>query len=197
MRLGRLWIALAACLVLSGIASAQVPDPILVLGNDPAGSPIPVTSLNFAFGIDFGTCTSNCDSFNLFQNQTGQALTSLTIDYAGGGLTCQFASFQNLYNDCGVGNGGDSVTWFGLDATHEGIQPAICDPLLPGCVLFGGGFSIDFQMFNPPPGSNGDVDFSGSATTAATPEPATMGLIFSGLGTLLAGWKRYGSRRSE
>lgn len=199
MRLGRFWFAVAACLLFSGIVSAQVPDPILVLGGDPIGTPIPVTSLNFTFAIDFGSCTSNCSSFDIFQNETGQALTSITLDFTPGGLTCLLgngtngAPFQNFYNSCDPNSAGTSVTWFGLDASHEGIPPAFCDPVLPGCVLVAGTFSLDFQMFNP--GSNGPLNFTGSATTATTPEPATLGLIFSGLGTLIVSWKRYGSRR--
>lgn len=209
MRLGKLWIALAACLCLAGIASAQVPDPILVLGGDPLAPPIQIfNTQNFAFTINFGSCTSNCTVLDDFQNDTTHDLASVTFNFAGGGLTCQLgngnngAPLETFYNNCSVNGTSTSVTFFGLDATHGGIPSAVCvDTDNDGdgganCnqddTWEGGGFSLSFQGFTP--NHNGNVNFSGSATT--TPEPASFGLLFSGLGVAVAGWKRFASRRS-
>jgi hypothetical protein len=211
MRLGKLWFAVAACLLFSGIVSAQVPDPILVLGGDPAGSPIEIfNTQNFNFTINFGNCTANCTVTDLFQNDTGSVLDSITFNFAGGGLSCNLSTgqmgqppAQDFYTTCATNPALTSVTFSGLDATHPGIASAVyVDTDHDGdgganCnqddTWTGGEFSLQFGLFNPGPSHH--LSFIESATTSV-PEPAGFGLLFSGLGALIAGYKRSSGRRT-
>lgn len=199
MRFGRLWIVAVACLAFCGIASADGLDPSIQLGGDPPIAVIKIfTFPSFSFDITFpagcmlgGSCTITDD----VQNDTNHVITSIIVNYAGGGLSCATGPLPGSpLADCEVLNGGKSLEFFGgsiasavcTDTDHDG------DTL--GCnsddTWTGGLFSMDFTGFPA-----GDNSFTGSENTV--PEPASFGLMFSGFGALIAGYKKFSSRRAS
>lgn len=198
MRLGRLWILAALCLAFCGIASADGLDPSIQLGGDPPIAVIKILTFpTFNFNITFpSTCTlgGNCSITDDFQNDTNHDLTSLTITYAGGGLSCGLLTGSPFAN-CSVSNNTKSVTFFGgdipsavcTDTDHDNDGGSKCNS---DDTWTGGLFSMDFTGFPGGPNS-----FTGTENTV--PEPASFGLMFSGLGALIAGYKKFSSRHAS
>ena len=124
----KLFILLALVTVTASVAMADGIDPTVVIRRvDPP--PVAITDPYGTIGV-FATPGQNVFAF---QNETGLTLTSLSLTVLGLNIPLDFSFGENpgddIFSSTQVvqnANGSFTLTFFGVDATHTGLLPAVC-----------------------------------------------------------------------
>jgi hypothetical protein len=198
LKFSRLLLLLALVGLSATAAMADAIDPTVVIRQVDPPPPTSVTDPFGSFGV-FATALLPVESF---QNNTGLVLTSISLtlfgipslDFSPGDQVPNpalelpnefpFLTATKTVND----DGSTTLTFFGLDATHLGLLPSVCnldsDTDADDCV--GPIYGIAFDGI--PTGA-----FVTGVATVSAPEPATLLLLSTGFLGLAAFRKRRAS----
>jgi len=221
MNFSRLLLAIVLLGFSSSIALADSVDPKFVpiggTGSIILDSPTD-PAFQFSFTKNGSTGTVDCGSFGgpsdnqcidphqtEFVNNSGKTWTSVTLEVTQQSAGLLFTAFDNAnsidpyFNNSASGfldNGHAFVSFFGLDETHQGIQPAFGCPDGPiTCTgpTQGEGSSLlrlyDFSILSDVTDMLDGQSFTVQGTATTVPEPPAI-LLALGVGLLLLLFKR-------
>jgi hypothetical protein len=193
VKITRLLVLVAFFGICCSVALADGTDPVFKLGG--GGGSIPLTSDTFSFTVNQADAVAGFVSFD-FINFTGATIVELDLLAPGTTTTGDPLSFACIntgdpyFNNCSpqiLTAGPTTVSFFGLDATHNGIPTAteiFCnegDPDDCTADVSASDFLITVGVADMPAGSSVKID--GRLIPAAEPSTLLM-VLAAGLGFL-------------
>jgi len=191
VKFSKLFLLLAVVVLATSVAKADGIDPTVIIRQVDPPAPIPIISTTQSFSILATSAIPGVTDTVSFQNDTGDLLSSLTLVLNGfgpvtplsfsGAATGIFSTLATTVNP----DGSTTLFFFGVDSLNTGLLPGVCeagdndgDDICPGQIY-------TLTISGIPAG-----DTVVGTATVATPEPATLLLLSTGLVGLAAFRKR-------